>query len=187
MVDYTFASTPRGPALLHAPRLLPTSHSWLACPSPLSLTESFDKSALSVSYVPETQQGTKQTTNKINMAAPECAFSIIASLRRGTGVPSLCLDRPHRGWALPASWSHLSTWHWWGRDLAQLEDRVWAESCVNGLELEWRPRIEYRSRFVGESQEEGSKFSFFRVCENGLHPPNLWGVSCSLCRGIKGA
>lgn len=135
---------------------------------------------------PETRQGTKQTINKINMAAPQCAFSI-SSFLWGAGAPSLCLDRLHWGWALPPLWSHLSTWHWWGWDLAQLEDRVWAESCVNGLKLEWRPRIEYRSRFVGESQKEGSKISFFRVCENGMHPPNVWFVSCSLCHGVEGA
>lgn len=152
-----------------------TSGLWLAWPRPLSLTDSFIQQVsiecvLCAGHRKHSREQTRQQTKYVNPIL--CIFKLFPSSRRRCAL-SLCLDRPHGGWALPPPWSPLSALHWWGRALAQLEDSVWAESCANGLELEWRPGIAYWSSFVGESQEEGSKISFFRVCENGLHPPNL--------------
>ena len=95
------------------PTYLTTSMPLTGVPkSPFIHWHLFNKYILSVYYVPGTRDtGTIKTdNNRINMSTPFSGPSLL----KGTSAPSLHLDLPHPGWALPPSWSRLSAFHCWG-------------------------------------------------------------------------
>lgn len=118
-----------------------------------------------VCQTPETRQWTKPAIDRITPFSDPY-------LLQGTKAPSLSLDLLYPGWALPPCRACLSTLSCWERASArggQNLSRVMRERLGTWMKAgDW-----ILKQLLGRSQEEGSKISFFEVCENGIHPPCL--------------